>query len=151
MPCTARRSLTKTASVVCSNRLARVCRGFRSCGWRRVSEVGARIGSSRRLAWRSRWSIAPPSPRPRRFWRCGLGNGSRRGTRWILASCPRAPRAWRDCRAVWWQSEHSHGSRTTGVWPKTTRGCVREDVFHGRSLHPCGYVTRLIVRRLARA
>jgi putative transposase len=42
--CTARRSQTRTASECCSNRLARVCRGFRTCGWMRVTEVGARIG-----------------------------------------------------------------------------------------------------------
>jgi len=88
-----------------------------------TTEVGARIGSSRHMARRSRGSIALPSPRPRRFWRSGLGNGSRRGTRWILARCSRA-RASRTCRAVGSQSEHLHGSATTGAWPKTTRGCA---------------------------
>lgn len=110
------------------------------------TEVGARIGSSRHSAWRSRSSIALPSPRPRRFWRSGPGNGSRRGTRWILASCPRA-RVSRTYRARRWVAERtfawiSHNRRMAKDYE---RMCSTGEAF----IHAA--MTRLIVRRLARA
>ena len=41
-----------------------------------------------------------PKPPPEKVLRIsGLGNGSRRGTRWTSASCPSA-RPWRTCRAA---------------------------------------------------
>ena len=64
-----------------------------------------------------------PKPPPQKVLEIWAREWFKEGHQMDLGKCPRA-RASRTCRAVGLQSEHSHGSRTTGAWPKTTRGCA---------------------------
>jgi hypothetical protein len=63
---TARRSPTRTASGACWSPPASAYLASPACGWTPATGDGARSGRRKPWVWRSRWSTAPPSPRPRR-------------------------------------------------------------------------------------